>query len=149
MENNIDDIRAKYKLGGVQHKIIAALCKHDMDTFELKSFIQSKLPAPDLRRHINALVRDKVLLSVGNDTWSITTVGLNISVLLGAVPDNVALRRRNMADRICNGNATGTYMGEELGRTCFRPGAYDAFLLPSRMGDNLHFPRKGRVEAVQ
>lgn len=148
MENNIEEIRTQYKLGGVQHRAINALAKHDLNTFELKAMIGSKLPAPELRAHLKALVRNKVLLSVGDDSWSITTLGLNVSVLLGPVPDNTT-RKRNTADRICTGNATGTYMGEELGHTCLRPGAYDAYLLPSRMGDDLHYPRGGRVESLQ
>lgn len=30
--------------------------------------------------------------------------------------------------------STGTYEGKELGRNCVRPGAYDAYELPSLMG---------------
>jgi hypothetical protein len=36
------------------------------------------------------------------------------------------------------------YTCPELGRTCARPGAYDAFDLPSLYGRRLHFP-DGRV----
>lgn len=32
------------------------------------------------------------------------------------------------------GSASGTYDGKELGRTCVRPGAYDAYELPSLIG---------------
>lgn len=39
---------------------------------------------------------------------------------------------------------SGAYACPELGRTCFRPGAYDAFELPSLIGSRLHFP-DGRV----
>lgn len=39
---------------------------------------------------------------------------------------------------------SGTYTCPELGRTCHRPGAYDAFELPSLMGSRLHYP-DGRV----
>lgn len=39
---------------------------------------------------------------------------------------------------------SGTYTCPELGRTCQRPGAYDAFDLPSLFGRRAHFP-DGRV----
>lgn len=146
MENNIDEIRSQYKIGSVQHRAINALAKHDLSTSEVKVAIGSKLPANDLRAHLKALVRSKVLLSVGEDSWSITTMGLNISVMLGPVPDG-ATRRRTNPDRICNGNAGGTYKGEELGHTCLRPGAYDAFLLPSIQGGRRHYPN-GRKEVL-
>ncbi|MDN4590229.1 hypothetical protein DBA29_17195 [Xenophilus aerolatus] len=36
---------------------------------------------------------------------------------------------------------SGTYEGAELGQTCQRPGAYDAFRHPSRIGGQLVWPR--------
>jgi hypothetical protein len=38
----------------------------------------------------------------------------------------------------------GVYTCPELGETCQRPGAYDAFRLPSVYGNRLHYP-DGRV----
>ena len=39
----------------------------------------------------------------------------------------------------------GLYDGKELRRTCLRPGAYDAFEMPSRMADGLHYRREIRA----
>jgi hypothetical protein len=41
-----------------------------------------------------------------------------------------------------NGSTTDDYMGPELRRTCLRPGAYDAFELPSLMGGQRHYRRE-------
>lgn len=145
--NDIDEVRGKYKLGGLHHRMINTLSRHDMGAMELKAEIKSTLPSHDFRAELKRLGRDKLVIEVGNDTWSITTQGLNVSVLLGAVPVAATRRKRNTADRISNGNMTGSYDGVELGHTCLRHGAYDAFLLPSRMGNSLHFPN-GRVTAA-
>lgn len=37
-----------------------------------------------------------------------------------------------------NGNTRATYNGAELGRTCTRPGAYDAYALPSLIAGERH-----------
>ena len=39
------------------------------------------------------------------------------------------------------GTTTGTYQGLELGRTCLRPGAYDAYEKPSLIGSHRIQPR--------
>jgi hypothetical protein len=43
---------------------------------------------------------------------------------------------------ISTGTVTGTYDGKELRRTCLRPGAYDAFELPSLFGGKHHYRRE-------
>lgn len=43
---------------------------------------------------------------------------------------------------IGSGSPTGTYKGEELRRTCLRAGAYDAFELPSLIGEERHYRRE-------
>jgi hypothetical protein len=143
--DNIEEVRAKYKQGGVHHKIISAVSKHDLDTFEIRRDCGSNMNATDFRKELNRLAREKVLLSVGNDTWSITTLGLHLSVMLGAPSDYATRRRKANADRISNGNSTEVYVPVELGFTCLRPGAYDAFLLPSVRGGRRYYPN-GRVE---
>ena len=40
-------------------------------------------------------------------------------------------------ERICAGSTVGTYTGQELTRTCLRPGAYDYMDCKSMIGDNL------------
>lgn len=43
---------------------------------------------------------------------------------------------------ISTGTVTGAYDGKELRKTCLRVGAYDAFALPSLIGDHLHYRRE-------
>lgn len=40
-----------------------------------------------------------------------------------------------------NATGRGTYQGAEMGRTCHRPGAYDAYDLPSVFGTQRVLPR--------
>lgn len=143
--DNIDEVRTKYKHGGLHHRVIAAVSKHDADTFELRRDSGSTLNATEFRKELNKLVREKILLSVGDDTWSITTHGLHASVMLGAVPERK--RRSSSTDRITNVNSRELYEPVELGFTCLRPGAYDAFLLPSIRGNKRYYPN-GRVEPL-
>jgi hypothetical protein len=145
--NDIDEVRGKYKLGGLHHRIIAALSKHDMGAMEIKAVIKATLPSHDFRAELKRLSREKLVLDTGNDTWSITPAGLNASVLLGAVPVIAKRSRKAMSERVCNANSAEDYVPTELGFTCPRQGAYDAFLLPSRMGNTLHYPN-GRVVEV-
>lgn len=55
-----------------------------------------------------------------------------------------ATARKQPARPTGNALMSGAYSCPELGRTCCRPGAYDAFELPSLIGTRLHFP-DGRV----
>ena len=48
---------------------------------------------------------------------------------------------------VCNSNAKGTYAGAELQPFSGRPGAMDAYALPSRTFDKREY-RDGRVEVV-
>ena len=54
---------------------------------------------------------------------------------------------RQTQQRISTASARGTYSGAELRPFAGRPGAMDAFALPSRMGNRLHY-RDGRVETL-
>lgn len=64
-----------------------------------------------------------------------------VVVLKNAVP--TAVREAPVR----NGNAKGTYSGAELQPFAGRPGAMDAYALPSRRFDKRQY-RDGRVEAV-
>ena len=46
---------------------------------------------------------------------------------------------------ISTGTVTGAYDGKELRRTCLRVGAYDAFELPSLIGNEHHYRREIRA----
>lgn len=48
------------------------------------------------------------------------------------------------APMICNSNSRGTYTGRELMPFAGRPGAMDAFRLPSRIGNDVLVPRAVR-----
>ena len=52
--------------------------------------------------------------------------------------------RKPAAKPVARNLMKGSYPCPELGRTCQRPGAYDAFDLPSLHGSRLHYP-DGRV----
>ena len=54
---------------------------------------------------------------------------------------------RQTQQRISTASARGTYSGAEMRPFAGRPGAMDAFALPSRMGQRLHY-RDGRVETL-
>lgn len=67
-------------------------------------------------------------------------------------PEHLAARRARertltATGPVVNSNMRGTYNGAELAPYAGRPGAMDAFALPSRMG-NTRFYRDGRREAA-
>lgn len=91
---------------------------------------------------IGMLLRGKLINTLPDGQLAITFIGVR------------RLREANMASNglgvvakrtISAGTTTTPYMGEELRRTCLRPGAYDAFELPSLIGDQRHFRREIRA----
>lgn len=53
-------------------------------------------------------------------------------------------RKRSDTDRLRAARNAKNYQGRELSEPSTRPGAMDAFRLPSRMGEQLHWP-DGRI----
>ncbi len=56
-------------------------------------------------------------------------------------------RTRSDADRLEAARAAKDYAGRELSAPCNRPGAMDAYRLPSRVGSHLHWP-DGRITPI-
>ena len=138
--NDLHEARDKIKLGSLQHRIIAALAKSDLDRHELKRESKTVLNMQEFRPLVTAMEREKWIIRITDDKWAITTLGLHMSVLLGPVPEKRTPRKKNYAELF----ERAEYVPTELGFTCQRQGAYDAFLLPSRIGNELHYPN-GRV----
>ena len=83
----------------------------------------------------------RITKTVRHDGQNFTIGQPRVVVLKSAVPTVV----REAPVR--NGNAKGTYAGAELQPFAGRPGAMDAYALPSRTFDKRRY-RDGRVEAV-
>lgn len=140
---NLDDIRIHFRIGSVQHKMLSLIAKRDYDAAELRKDTGATIRIDRVREILLELKGMKVITSTGHDQWGVTTEGLHVSVLLGAVPATSVVRRSTKEKR-AEMYERPTYVPTELGFTCLRPGAYDAYLLPSRIGNELHYPN-GRV----
>lgn len=140
---NLDDIRINFRIGGVQHKMLALIAKRDYEATELRKDTGATIRIDRVREILQELRGMKLITNTGKDQWAITTEGLHVSVLLGAVPVTSVVRR-STKERRAEMYERPTYVPTELGFNCMRPGAYDAYLLPSRIGNKLHYPN-GRV----
>lgn len=136
---NLDDIRIHFRIGSVQHKMLALIAKRDYDATTLRKDTGATIRIDRVREILLELKGMKLISSTGHDQWAITTEGLHVSVLLGAVPATSVVKRSN-SDKRAEIFQRQDYVPTELGFTCLRPGAYDAFLLPSRIGNELHYP---------
>lgn len=141
--NEMDELKTKYKYGGTQHRVIAYLSKHDADAFEIRREAKINHDMKSFRSILAEMSRAKLILSVGEDKWSITNAGLHMSVMYGAVPQPTT--RKRGAGKESDVLMRENYKPSELGFTCHRQGAYDAFLLPSRMGNRLVYPNGREV----
>lgn len=88
-----------------------------------------------------------VLNDPSNDHWSITHKGIKVLSELGHPTRSINLPVRTPKAKRAEVYERPIYDGKELGPTVTRAGAYDAFKLPSRINNNLHY-RDGRVESV-
>lgn len=140
---NLDDIRINFRIGGVQHKMLALIAKRDYEATELRKDAGATIRINRVREILQELRGMKLITSTDKDQWAITTEGLHVSVLLGSVPVTSVVRRSTKEKR-AEMYERPTYVPTELGFNCMRPGAYDAHLLPSRIGNKLHYPN-GRV----
>ena len=120
--------------GSTQHKILAALAAHgQMTADQLKasariiSIAIDKLQTETLRALREAGLIETTLFG----TWVITDKGLSVRLTLGSA--DISAPRRSLAARRADLYGRENYVPVELGRTCARPGAYDAFDLPSLM----------------
>jgi hypothetical protein len=78
------------------------------------------------------LIRKGWVISIGMDIYRFSTAGLDVKMQLGeaqlkaGVTRTAAVKRAEVFER-------PDYEAPELGKTCNRPGDYDAFQLPSLM----------------
>jgi hypothetical protein len=99
--------------------------------------------SPDDKQAANSIVtllRTGYIKRIENDLLDITRAGAHkLRQINEAVsPSGDAAGKRTHT----NGVMTDAYQAPELRRTCQRPGAYDAFELPSLMGGQLHYRRE-------
>ena len=144
---NLDDIQIDFRIGSFQHKVIALLSKEDSDTAYLRKDSGATIKMDRVREILNDMKRAKLIESTGTDKWAITNQGLHVSVILGTVPDTATVKRRSTHEKMSEMFKREDYVPTELGFTCFRQGAYDAFILPSRIANKLHYPG-GRTETT-
>ena len=145
---NLDDIQIDFRIGSFQHKVIALLSKSDSDTAYLRRDSGATIKMDRVREILNDMKRAKLITSTGHDTWAITNQGLHVSVILGSVPDTaLVIKQRSKTEKLAEVYQRENYVPKELGFTCLRQGAYDAFILPSRIANNLHYPG-GRTETT-
>lgn len=88
---------------------------------------------------LGELLRAKCIKSLPDDTLALTWVGAKRLREVNNAKNNLGVVGKRT---IGNGTTTEPYTGRELRRTCLRPGAYDAFELPSLMGNERHYRRE-------
>lgn len=116
------------------HRILAALAANDgLTAHQIKDIAALSMRILDLKgTKMLDLIRKGWVLSVGMDIYRLTTSGLDVKIQLGeaklkaGATRTAAVKRAEVFER-------PDYEGPELGKTCNRPGAYDAFELPSLM----------------
>jgi hypothetical protein len=116
------------------HRILAALAANDgLTAHQIKDVAVLSIRILDLKGvKMLDLIRKGWVISIGMDIYRISTAGLDVKMQLGeaqlkaGVTRTAAVKRAEVFER-------PNYEGPELGKTCNRPGAYDAFELPSLM----------------
>jgi len=144
---NLDDIQVSFRSGSFQHKAIALLSKKDSDTATIRKDTGATIRPERVREILTEMKQAKLITSTGKDQWAITNQGLHVSVLMGHVPETSMVKRRSNTEKMSEVFQRADYVPLELGMTCLRQGAYDAFLLPSRISNRLHYPG-GRTETT-
>jgi hypothetical protein len=130
--------------GSAHHKALSALAaKGALTTQELRATLFPSWSVSKTRDSMFEMVRTGLVGQIGFDGWTINNAGLNAVVMLGRHMEQRAKEyRKSSGLRDVYGRAN--YEPLELGLTCHRPGAYDAFHLPSRINNKLHY-RSGLV----
>ena len=138
--------------GSLSHRILVALSMdHVLTLGQIKKMASIHLTLSDLKS-IKMFELEKrgyakpYLEDEQREMWSITDKGLDVKVQMGDLPAITKASRTTTAKR-SEVMKRPPYDGNELGPTCQRTGAYDAYALPSRMGKALHY-RDGRIEKV-
>lgn len=120
--------------GSAHHRILVALAAHgQLTTEEIRTIAQIGGTVDKLHSGTLAFMRNEKLIEpTAIGTWAITNEGLSVRLLLGNT--EIAVFKRTAASRRAEVMNREPYVPVELRRNCQRPGAYDAFDLPSLMG---------------
>ncbi len=127
--------------GSVPHRVLETLCENgQLSVPEIKNTAYVGDTAHRLRTiMLPDLMARGLVKTAGGDEWAITEEGLARKLALGDA--DIFRRTERRKSKAANVRATmdrPVYLGDELGRVCMRPGAYDAFGLPSVINGDRH-----------
>lgn len=138
--------------GSLNHRILVALSMdHVLTLGQIKKMAGIHLTLSDMK-NIKMFELEKrgyakpYLDDDSREQWSITDKGLDVKVTMGDLPSVSRVSRTPKAKKN-ELMSRPNYDGRELGPTCMRPGAYDAYALPSRMGNRLSYRCGSEVKA--
>lgn len=130
------------KKGSVHHRILFSLSKNgQLSSEEIRTIASVPGTVDKLHSGTLSFMRNEGLIEptvIG--TWSITSKGLSLRMSLGDA--EIQPFRRTALLRRAEVMSRPNYDGADLRPMCARPGAYDAFKLPSLMGSRRVY-RKG------
>lgn len=140
----MEELGLRWKRGGYQHRILYVLATSETGLVVATIRSRTGLIASNhasTRDGINQL-REAGLVTVppNSDLYRITKKGLDLSMEIGAPPTGTVTKVRSAKQKRAELYERPTYDGAELGKTCMRPGAYDAYTLPSLMGGKKVMP---------
>jgi hypothetical protein len=91
-------------------------------------------------RAVGRLMAEELVIRNDDGLLEITILGKRT---LTKTNDTVGSLERTASARVIgHGSTTGSYSAKELGRTCAREGAYDAYDLPSLIAGQRVYPRE-------
>lgn len=131
----LEDMGARWKRGGRQHKVLHVLVNSQMGETAPTIRQRAGLAAgssSNARHTLNELrLLGLVIATPGSDLWKASKKGLDVAMEIGAPPDVSVAKPKTSKQKMAELYQRPTYDGAELGQTCLRPGAYDAYSLPS------------------
>jgi hypothetical protein len=141
--------RVNIKPGQIKHDILVSLSvTQKLSAKELLMQYRHKTKDRTVElftlNHLDLMRIGGLVKLVGNNEWAITLDGLNrlrelndapsksgdVKQLIAPAIEKVVVR----GSTITSWGKAGNYTGYDLRRNCTRPGAYDAYDLPSRFG---------------
>ncbi len=115
-----------YKKGGTGYKEIDLMCRNMRSRKSAEWFEQE---------HLEYLKSHELVHKNVEGLWALTETGMNL-IQPYVLKDGTQLTPARTIPI-----PRETYGGAELGKTCLRPGAYDAYSLPSVFGNQIRTPR--------
>ena len=149
----LEEMKANnYRENSFEHRVLYLLANSDeplmpksiRDRINLVALSQTKVHnlLLDMKR-LGLLIHNS-----DSDQWAISNKGLTVLIEVGHPSVEVATPKRTPKEKRAEVYERPPYDGAELGPTVTRAGAYDAFALPSRMNNKLHY-KDGRVETIE